>query len=317
MESGNYKIPVAKDCLGYTNLGCIEIRIDSMQSFVERLMSDKPKEIWSCWGPVCDKFAPRVESNSKYEVEPVNIFFYVDGSNIISASSDGFETITDYLDADKLGFYGKNGLNLLHEIRKIYKNQSFATLYYDSKKYGYTNSGIFLEYLKFYGELVGYEQKEKEFNEAKKLKYSKIRDFEDGNRNGYKNGPDYYDAKSMGMIFSCDYEDYKVLTERYEKYGFKRLYEFHIFHILSRYRGGQRINLKDVLNTWARESLYYDEQWYGIGQMSKTEQKLNEILSTGNEFAKIGKIEGEPPEFVLYRRNTIYVDGSNVAFIRV
>lgn len=314
MEQDGYKIPVAEECLGYSNLGCIEIRLDSMKSFTERLKSDNPKEIWSCWGPVCDKFAPRVESNSKYEVEPVNIFFYVNGSNIISASSDGFETIADYLDADALGFYGENGRNLLNEIRKIYKNQSFASIYYHSKKYGYPNSGIFLDYLRFYGKLVGYEQKEKEFNEAKKLKYHHLWDFKDGNSNGYKNGTDYYEAKDMEIRFSCDYEDYKVLTELSEKYGFKRLYEFHIFHILSRYRGGQRINLKEVHDIWYNESFYYDAGWYEIDSKDKTKKKLQEILSTGEKFVEIGKIGGEPPEFVLYRSKIIYVDGSNVAW---
>jgi hypothetical protein len=318
-ELGNYKIPAAEDCLGYSNLACIEIRLDSMESFIKRVRTDKPVDLWSCYAPICDKFAPSIESNSKYDVEPENIFFYVNGNSIISASSEGFETIADYLDAVKLGFYGKNRSKLFEVMRTFNRNISVAYLYRSSKKYGYPDAGIFLKYCEFYGksvryEFVGYKEKKKEFKEAQNLGYHKIEDFMGGKVAGFTNGRDYYEAKYLEIEFKCDYDDYKVLSEQCEKYGFKKRYEAHIFHILSRYRGGKGINLKEVLTKWKSESFYYIGEWYGIDEINKTEQKLREILSTGKKFGETGKIVGDPPEFVLYRNDTIYVDGSNVAW---
>jgi hypothetical protein len=313
-ESNNYKIPAAEDCVGYSNLACIEIRLDGMQSFIDRVNSDTPKELWSCYALICDKFAPRIESNSDYEVEPVKIFFYVNGNSIISASSEGFKTIADYLEAVELGFYGENGTTLLFEMRNFYKDPSRASLYSDSKNYGYPDAEIFLKYWKFYEKLVRYEEKKKEFEEAQELRYLKIWDFEEGRMEGFRNGKDYYESKDLEIEFKCDYDDYKVLSGQCEKYGFKKPYEAHIFHILSRYRGGQAINLREVFKKWISESFYYDKQWYGIGIKSKTEHRLREILSNGKKFVEIGKIAGDPPEFVLYRNDTIYVDGSNVAW---
>ena len=104
-ESDDYKIPAAECCLGYSNLACAEVRLDSMESFIERVRADKPMKLWSCYSSVCDKFAPGDESDSKSDVKPMNIFFYIHGNIILSASSEGFKTIADYLDAVELGFF--------------------------------------------------------------------------------------------------------------------------------------------------------------------------------------------------------------------
>jgi hypothetical protein len=65
-----------------------------------------------------------------------------------------------------------------------------------------------------------------------------------------------------------------------------------------------------------RESHNYSRDWYGQDRHEITVELLKYFLSSNSKFSKIGKLisVSEDVEFSLYRNDTIYVDGSNVAW---
>ena len=316
MENDTYDIPEAEYCLGYSNLGCIEIRIESMENFIEKVKELRPNKIWSCYAPICNKFVTsdsKITDSEKDDAER-NIFFFVKDNTIYSSESEGFEKIKDFLDAVKEGFGSVDCYRFISKIREKYTINSCADVYREAKSLGYSTMKEFDNYYDFFEEMQPKNSVADSFSNGRALGYRKIADFENGKARGFRNGQDYYAALGLGIKFACDFDDFTFLTENCNRWGFSMPYEFHIFHIINRLGGGQGIPLREILSTWVKESFYYDDEWYSIKKEDRSEERLEMILSTNKKFSELGKIENEPKEFVLYRNDIIYVDGSNVAW---
>lgn len=313
-----YKLPEVKDCMGYENLGSVEIRMSTLDSFIEYAKEYQVDTIWSCYGPICNKFTTAKENLPDFERQKPHseIFFFVRNKEIFSVESEGYRLLSDYIKAKEMGFADYRAQLLVQYISKRYIIESVASLYYDAVEYGFRDFKEFDESYRFYDEFQPAAIFRKENYLSKVLGFRKKYDWEIAKTKGFDNGPDYYDAISLGIKNSCEYEDYKILTEKMSEYGFESPYKFHIFHIISRLRGGQIIKLNELKDKLRDESYYYSKDWYGQERYDITTELLRSILTNEKHFSKIGKliINSEDEAYSLYRNDTIFVDGSNVAW---
>ena len=138
-DNGDYRLPEVRDCMGYENLGCVEVRLSDLDSFVSYAKECKVDTIWSCYGPICNKFKTADGKLPDFEKEKPHseIFFFVREKEIYSAESDGFRLLSDYLNAKQMGFLGNKAYMLLDYISKKYIVESVASLYYDAVRDGF------------------------------------------------------------------------------------------------------------------------------------------------------------------------------------
>ena len=315
-DSAAYKIPEVKECVGYEKLGSTEIRLENLDAFIECAKYYKIEKIWSCYAPLCDKFKTADGKSLDFErTEPFpEIFFFVINNVIHSLESRGYKLLHDYIAAKEMGFLDYRVHGLIDKVSKKYEVKSAALLYYKAVKYGFKNLEEFEDSFNFYDEFKSFSTYQEERYLSAKLGFEKKNDWIIAKSKGFKNGMEYYDAIELGIDNACDYHDYKILFNEKFKYGFQKPFEFHIFHIINRHMGQRAIPINEIFLTWKIESFYYGEEWYSIKNEEKTEDRLKMILSTNQKFLYLGKIENEQKEFVLYRNDTIYVDGSNVAW---
>ncbi len=317
-ENSPYKIPEAKDCFGYERFGSTEIRMDNMDSFLEQVEGFRIDKVWSCYAPLCNKFTTADGKPSDFERQNPDpeIFFFVKDNVVYSVESEGFRFIYDYIKAKGLGFLGPKARNLLQRISEKYKGESLALLYYDAIRDGFNDFEEFNESYLFYDEFKPASKYREDRYISRELCFKKMADWEIAHPNGFKNGPDYYNAKSWGIRNSCEYEDFKILHEKMEKYGFDSPFKFHVFHIINRLRGGQSIKLRDMAEKLRDESEYYNRGWYEMERDKITVDLLKDLLSSEKKFKDLGFLanDGQNYTYSLYRSNTIYVDGSNVAW---
>ncbi len=317
-NDGDYKLPEVRDCMGYENLGSVEIRLSDLDSFVSYATEWKVDTIWSCYGPICNKFKAADGKLPDFERENPHseIFFFVRDKEIYSVESEGFRRLSDYTGAKEMGFLHDSAYRLLDYISKKYIEESVASLYYNAVRYGFENFKEFNESYRFYDEFEPAGKFREESYLLKELEFKKKYDWEIANAKGFEKGQDYYDAVSMGIKNSCEYKDFKILTEKLAKYGFESPFEFHIFHIISRLRGGQSLGLDSLRHKLLDESYYYHKDWYNVKRGDITVEKLQTILVTNKKFSKIGRLIENSGDlaYSLYRNDTIYVDGSNVAW---
>ena len=213
-----------------------------------------------------------------------------------------------------MGFRGPEASILLDEVLKKYRDMTIASLYYEAVEGGFSNFEEFDNAFRFYDEFKPASIYRKEIYISSELGFKKKKDWDIANSKGFENGSDYYDAIYLGIKNECEYHDYKILFNERLKYGFQKPYEFHIFHIIKRHIGEKVIPIRKILSIWEKESFYYGEEWYSIKKKDQTEERLKMILSTNQKFLNLGKIEHEQKEFVFYHHDTIYIDGSNVAW---
>jgi len=318
-----YALPEVRRCMGYEKLGCAEIRLPDPDSFISRAKKLRPDTIWSCYGPMCNKFKTADGKSPDFEWEKPNpnIFFFVKENGIYSAESEGFELLGEYLNAKKTGFLQTKAYELRNCASKKYGNISVASLYYQAKQYGYTNFDEFNLSYRFYNDFKPADEFRKEKYIITDLGFNKKSDWECAKNRGFKESKDYYDAISEDIEFYCDYKDFKVLSklsEKGEEYGFSppySPYKLHIFHIINRLRGGQAIKLIDLYRKLRQESYYYNKDWYGDARENIYIDSIKEILRD-KPFSNLGKIIGDSDNAVysLYRNDTIFVDGSNIAW---
>ncbi len=315
-DSAAYKIPEVEECLGYEKLGSTEIRLETLDAFIECAENYKIEKIWSCYAPLCNKFKYADGTSLGFErIKPFPLIFFFAVNNVIySAESQGYNLLHDYMAAKEMGFTGPESHILLDEVLKKYRDMTVASLYYEAVKYGFRNFEEFDKSFRFYDEFKPASIYRKEIYISSERGFEKKKDWDIAKTKGFENGSDYYDAIELGIENECEYHDYKILSNERSKYGFQEPFEFHIFHIINRHMGERTIPIKEIFLTWKMESFYYGEEWYSIKNEEKTEDRLKMILSTNQKFLYLGKIENEQKEFVLYRYDTIYVDGSNVAW---
>ena len=314
----NYILPEVKRCVGYEKLGCAEIRLPDMDSFISSAMEFKPDTIWSCYGPICNKYktADGTPPNFEWEKPHPNIFFFVKGNEIDSAESEGFELLGDYLNAKKTGFLQNKADDLRACASKRYENISVASLYYEAKQYGYTDFNEFNMSYRFYDDFEPVATFRNEKYILKKLRFEKKKDWEIAKQEGFEKSKDYYDADSREIKSYCEYKDFKILRDKGIEYGITTPYKFHIFHIINRLRGGQRIGIEDMKAKLRNESYHYKKDWYEWDWGDVTTEQLSLILSSEKPFNTVGKLTTNSGnlEYSPYRNDTIFVDGSNVAW---
>ena len=315
-DSVAYKIPEVKECAGYEKLGSTEIRLEVLDAFIECAEYYKIEKIWSCYAPLCNKFKYADGTSPDFErIKPFPLIFFFATNNVIySAESQGYDLLHDYMAAKEMGFRGPEASILLDEVLKKYRDMTIASLYYEAVEGGFSNFEEFDNAFRFYDEFKPASIYRKEIYISSELGFKKKKDWDIANSKGFENGSDYYDAIYLGIKNECEYHDYKILFNERLKYGFQKPYEFHIFHIIKRHIGEKVIPIRKILSIWEKESFYYGEEWYSIKKKDQTEERLKMILSTNQKFLNLGKIENEQKEFVFYHHDTIYIDGSNVAW---
>ncbi len=313
-----YEIPEVKDCMGYETLGSIEIRLGDLDSFIEYTNKCKPETIWSCYAPICNKFKTADGKSPDFEREKPHseIFFFTAENVIYSAESDGYRLLYDYIYAKEMGFLDYRSDSLLRYISEKYKVESVASLYYDAVSHGYKDFEEFNNSYRFYDEFEQASRYRAESYLSRELGFKKYADWQMAKLKGFEKGAEYYEAASLGIDNPCEFQDYRILFIKRFDYDFETPFEFHIFHIISRLRGGQSIKLKEMERKLRRESHNYSRDWYGQDRHEITVELLKYFLSSNSKFSKIGKLisVSEDVEFSLYRNDTIYVDGSNVAW---
>lgn len=186
-ESKKYSIPKEEGCTGYSNMGCVEIRLDTMADFVNKAKELRPEKIWSCYAPICNKFTYSGGENPDFERQKPHseIFFFVKENTIYSAESMGYRSIEDYRKSERFGFE-EDGTMLLYDVRKRYVIESLAELYYTAVRHGYSSLKDFRTSYNFYGELEHKGKFTKDYREAKKLGYKKYQDFLIGNEKKFE-----------------------------------------------------------------------------------------------------------------------------------
>lgn len=313
-----YKIPEVIECVGYESLGSTEIRLDGLDSFIENAKDYKIDKIWSCYAPLCNKFKtvdgkfPDFERMNPY----AEIFFFVVNNVIYSVESLGYRSLYDYINAKNMGFLDPSVYSLMAEVTKKYKVESVASLYYKAVKDGFKNLEDFADSFNFYDDYESFSTYQEEHYLSAELGFKKKYDSKIAESKGFKNGMEYYDAIALDIDNACKYHDYRLLSEVKSKYGFQTAFEFHIFHIINRLRGGQTIKLRDMVAKLRYEASHYNKEWYGQNWHEITEDLVERILNGNSKFSKIGKLTKNSGffEYSIFRNNTIYVDGSNVAW---
>lgn len=317
-DGANYVLPEVRKCMGYEKLGSVEIRLLDLDSFISSVMEFKPDTIWSCYGPMCNKFKTADGKPQDFEQQKPNpnVFFFVKGNEIYSAESEGFELLADYVNAKKIGFLETEAYMLFDYISEKYKDLSIAYLYYDALENGYTDFDEYNMSYRFYDDFVPVSTFRDEQDILKKHGFKKKRDWEIAKQRGFEEGKDYYDARSEGIESYCEYKDFKILYNKGIEYGIAPPYKFHIFHIINRLRGGERIGIEDMKAKLRNESYYYKKDWYEWNWDDVTTEQLSLMLSSEKLFNTMGKLTTNSGnlEYSLYRNDTIFVDGSNVAW---
>ena len=267
---------------------------------------------------MCNKFKTADGKPPDFEQQKPNpnVFFFVKGNEIYSAESEGFELLADYVNAKKIGFLENEAYMLFDYISEKYKDLSIAYLYYDALENGYTDFDEYNMSYRFYDDFVPVSTFRDEQDILKKHGFKKKRDWEIAKQRGFEEGKDYYDARSEGIESYCEYKDFKILYNKGIEYGIAPPYKFHIFHIINRLRGGERIGIEDMKAKLRNESYYYKKDWYEWNWDDVTTEQLSLMLSSEKPFNTMGKLTTNSGnlEYSLYRNDTIFVDGSNVAW---
>ena len=328
-KNGNPEIdtPETKDCLGYENLGACDIRLQGLKEFLDSVRKNKVGIIWSCNSLYCDKCKGAAKELSNHDSDNLHsrIFFFVCDNVIYSVESEGFKSLKDYVEAGDRGFLGNMAFDLLECISKKFDLHSVASIYYAAINNGYSSFNEFNKSYKFYGKFMLYDTYKKEAVKAIELGFDTYDDYYDAKNYNFPTSDEYYKAKELKIHDHCEYQDYLTLNGKMRYYGFNSCFEFHIFHILSRLRGGQTLKVEALKDKLRCESDTYSREWYDKSTSEISETLIEDILSNRRKFKELGKlisIEGQVTPgpigshkiYSLYRNNTIYVDGSNVAW---
>lgn len=318
------EIPETKECLGYETMAPVEIRMCDLDQLLDLIMENRIRVIWSCNSLDCNKFkGAKEEQLNRAPANPDSrIFFFVKDMVIYSAESKGFKDLKDYVEAKDHGFLNAIAFSLLGCISKKYDVQSIASIYYDAMRYGYNNPIEFNKSYQFYGDFESFDTYKKEAVNALELGFKKYNDYYDAKNKNFSKGKEYYEAQELNIYDYCEYQDYLTLDGKMYDYGFDSCFEFHIFHILSRLRGGQTLKLEKLTDILRYESGTYSREWYDKSISEISEKLIEDVLSNHRKFKKLGKVisleeqttPGANIAYSLYRNNTIYIDGSNVAW---
>jgi hypothetical protein len=321
------EFPETKECKGYETLARVEIRMNDLETFLDLVKENKVKVIWSCNSQKCNKYKDsnsELLSHSSLNPYPL-VFFFVQDNIIYSAESEGFKNLKDYVKAKDRGFLDYRAFDLLDYISKKYDILSIASIYYDAIRDGYSNLVEFNKSFRFYDNFESFDIYKKEAVKALEHGFKKYDDYYDAKNKRFSKGDEYYEAKSLKIHDYCEYKDYITFDTKMYDYGFDSCFEFHIFHILSRLRGGQTLKLEELEDKLRYESETYSREWYDKSIPEITEKLIEDTLSNNAKFKELGKLttieETDPlglsrthKVYSLYRNNTIYIDGSNVAW---
>jgi DNA-binding PadR family transcriptional regulator len=284
---------------GYSNLPILEI--NSVDDYKKMLFEKQPKTIFIC------------EKGEEQE------FLFIDKGFGYAISSNGFKTVTDLLEANKLGFTGcgaKFGLSNNDLLEG--STAPDGGIYYAIKRLEYST---FYEFTEAYSKGFGGLPREN-YITATQAGFKNAQDYLKAKEFGFDDSLSYYEASELGIGNRRNYIEYLKLKRIKEEYGFGSFDEAHVFAVLNRKDLGRIKELKslrEILNAekpldptgravqkWYTESL-------NIWAMPEKDP-FEQFLQTNPQLINLGLYDPIHKVFENYSDIKVLVDGSNVAW---